>query len=217
MAADSDSPAPAPRTGPFCRPPLVWMTLLAAGLTGWSLYLRSAPVAVIAWPPVCFGVPLALFVVADYCIRLVRCAARRTLHPRNWRWYGLPLLIVFGVSGWQTKWPLRVGFELSRPAFERAATELLARVPSTQPYANTGCLEQRYPYRMRLGGYQVEFVHVFPDERLVFFVTGGFFRASWGFVYDPDGKASAGSETQPHNWETHPLVSSWATFVEARP
>jgi hypothetical protein len=188
MAADSDSaaqratrPESAPRTALFCRPPLIWMLLLAVALTGWALYLRSSPVAVIAWPPACFGVPLALFVVVDYCVRLVHCGVRRALHLRNWRWYCLPLLTALVASAWQTEWLLHVCFRLSQPAFERAAAELLASMPSTQPYADTWCLEQRHPYRTRLGTYEVKFVHVFPDERLVFFVTGGFFPCNLGF------------------------------------
>jgi hypothetical protein len=208
-------PARPPRFG--SPPPLV-LTVLAALIAGYALWLRSD-----AFPNVFGGLPCLAIVAAaclfvDYLIRVVRSLLRRTLRWRDGRWYIAPLLALVVVSGWTTWWPLRLRFQVSRPAFERAAADWLAKTPATQPYAETWCLNLRWDQNIRTdaGAYRDVELAVFKDERIVFFVTGGFFRAIWGFVYDPDDRALETAEDAGHDWVTRPLDGHWKTFLEER-
>ncbi len=206
-----------PRRAPwFVAAPQPLLIGFAALLTTYAFWLRSSPVAMIVGLVPCIAMPAAVWVVFDYGIRVTRCALRGTLTWRNWRWYAIPALVVIGVSGWYTRWPLYARFTADRGAFERTAQRWLAQSPPTRPYADTTYLELYVPQnpRGRVGSFtNVEGI-VFKDERVVFFVTGGFFREFWGFVYDPDNHVV---EPSGQEWQTRPLSKNWKTFVVWRP
>ncbi|MEW6250998.1 MAG: hypothetical protein AB1716_10155 [Planctomycetota bacterium] len=201
------------------EPPSLVLIGAAALLAGYALWLRSTPVAMVVgvWP--CIGIAAGIWILLDYSVRLVRCAIRRTLRPGLWRWVPMPLLLIVGVSGWHTRWPLYLRFELDRPAFEATAERWLAQAPATQPYVATSYLELHVPQNPRgpVGSFSDVEGIVFKDERIVFFVTDGFFRAFWGFVYDPDGRALSAPAETGQEWQTRPFVRNWKTFLVSRP
>ena len=73
------------------------------------------------------------------------------------------------------------------------------------------CAEFAY-YDRSVGSFRVHSVSVFPRDGVVYFLTGGFFREGWGFMYDPQG----------HNpeipfLETRPICPGWSVFDFAKP
>lgn len=179
----------------FSNPPPLWLLLLTAVFSVMVVYSHSFPLGLRYPNPLgaCSVWPVCLVIIAaDYCARLVRLIARRRRKTQVWRWLCTPVLITTAFSARATDWPLLVRFERSLPAFEVAATQLL-RGPVTASESLEDMREGMgfpvfVPYRQRIGSYDIKSVSVFPQERVVFFMTGGFFRGGWGFVYDPLGR-----------------------------
>ena len=69
---------------------------------------------------------------------------------------------------------------------------MLIAGPSTVPEDWETGPDSVYPWHVEydtlLGTYIVHRVSVHPDKQLVFFMTGGFFRSDWGFLYNPSGR-----------------------------
>lgn len=132
------------------------------------------------WP-----VALVLFGL-DYIVRAVVCTRRRCLNARDWRWYAAALLITVIILAWRTDWLLRWRFSAHRAAMEATALAMLES-PTAAQAAEEFPLD--WPWgafdycNKQIAGYGVFETAVFPNERVVFLTTAGFFRAGWGFMY----------------------------------
>lgn len=203
------------------QPPSIVHLVYASAISFTIVYAKSLPDGlsnlVFGLLPInfCLSIPIALLLIwpggallilVDYLARVIVCLSRRTWSPRQWRWYVTPVCLLIVIHAWRTEWPLHWRWEHSRPAFEQAAQILIAG-PSTVP------VELQYPdflypyhtsYDRRLGSFRVRNVSVHPDEKLVFFMTGCFFRADWGFLYNPTNRKDSfvGEELSP-GWYTY--------------
>ncbi len=200
------------------HPPPVWLLLITALLVGEITYLRSAPYPQWGGPPpvMCIIWPVAVLILVDYAVRLVGSLALRRFTPRNLRWYVTPALALLVLWASTTDYLLHVRFERSRRAFEAAAAELLSGKPSAEEsladmHNDNGWLEFDH-YSKRVGTYEVNRVSVFPNERLVFFMTNGVFRSGWGFLYNP-----LGQNAEIRDVYARPLGDGWYTFTFSKP
>ncbi len=209
----------------FCQAPPLWMLGVAAAVAGYITYLRSITVrdsfAFIGnGGAACSAVLVGALLVADFAIRLARCFKPQSGHRPSWRWFVTPALAVLTLITWQTRWPLRLRFERDRAALEALAEELLAtQAAASRPYGSDDHVE--FEWRSRHAGDQfVDGVAIFPEERVVFLVTGGFLRSAWGFVYCPNGNdPTLNPERDDHKdiVVVKPLAPGWMTFFWATP
>jgi len=153
-------------------------------MTGVYLHASSLPGGVMAAPMGCLlylvGFGAVAFLTIDYAGRVVarhRDRARAALHraPQGqgdaWRWCAAPLCLLAVLSAWWFAWPLRVRFDLSKPAFEKAIAQV-------QTGADPRLLAGSY------GSYEVSYVRPRKDGS-VFFQTGDCFFDSVGFLFAP--------------------------------
>lgn len=118
-------------------PPSVWHCSAIVALTLAVIYEKGiVPSFRITYAIVWFGFPLGVIVFADYGWRLI---ARRVWDAewRAWgsgsrpymlwsRWVYFPACAFVCYAATSTAWPMRIRFDLSRDAFERAASACLA-------------------------------------------------------------------------------------------
>ena len=181
---------------------LVYLKSLPGGFL--NVFFKVPCLLLLAWP---CG---ALLILVDYFARVLVCLYRRTLSPRQWRWYITPICLLIVIHAWRTEWPLHWRWEKSLSAFEQAAQTLITG-PGTAPADHDPSFFITFleEYDKQLGTYRVVRVSVHPDEKLVFFMTGGFFRADWGFLYNPTNRKDwfVGAELSP----------GWYTYEFSRP
>ncbi len=203
------------------RPPRLRAVLALACISGVVVYAVSRPAGLLellisdSWAWIILAVVLlwpggVILVSIDYLAHFIGCAIQRRIRARCWRWYPAPLLVLLAVTAWRSQWPLQLRFNVGHRAFEAAAAELLAG-PATA-HENTSDEIQHdvsYPmfrdYGKRVGTYHIASVAVFPDEKVVYLLTGGFFRAGWGFVYNPNRHTLYMYE--------RPLAPGWSEFA----
>ncbi len=183
-------------------PPPVWIISLSLLLSGFVVYGESTPAGAgrvmvgrqfsllgaccVAWPVAWIAI------VVDHLARLLGMIESRRLNWRSWRWYVTPLCLVIAAHAALSDWPLEVRFERSRAEFERVALELIAAEPPTTQPENADLAFWVVGPRIRayshtVGSFRVGDVAVFPEERVVFFFTGGFLFSGWGVCYNPAG------------------------------
>ena len=202
----------------FGRSPPAWLVVIAALLSADFVYIRSAPYPCSRATPfvTCVVWPVLVVVGADYIIRVIACATRRTFAWRCWKWYVPPVVASLVILSLATDFFLRWRFERSRLAFESAAEQLLqgkaTTVVSVEQMHRGDGWPQFDNYRQRIGSYDVDQVAVFPNEGVVCFMTGGFFRAGWGFLYE-----SKGGFPQIRDFLTRPLSPHWSKFCFDKP
>ena len=177
-------------------------SLLFTGSIPWFLFATCA-----IWPG-----GFALLGI-DYVAQAAVCASTRRFHAHDWRWYVAAVLIIATIAAWRTDRLLRWRFSRNRATLEATVVRLL-KVPTSVPADGACGVQWPYaafrPYGARVGNYQVRQVAVFPDERAVFLMTGGFFRSGWGFLYDLDGRADGAP------MDLSALGNGWFTFTYAR-
>ena len=127
----------------WAKPPSLWTISIVIILVSWCLIAASDPaweflvlVRIAQWTvgrldisstsPLIFSVIIVIAI--DSIIRLIAVCRthrlnryRRELgaHRRRWRWAVLPIAMLFIASPYFYNWPLKIRFELSKPAFER--------------------------------------------------------------------------------------------------
>lgn len=207
--------------GWFRAPPRIWTLLIMVVVVGLLSYVRSFPPGMVAQPEMAYLlVPVGLLLLGDFLIRIGQAFARRDLGARRWRWYAALLLWALILWVWRSDWPLRIRFERSRAVFQAAAAELLQTGEALRPPTGRGLRPTFTHYHRRLGTYRISMVCVVPEQRVVYFVTGGFFRSGWGFVYNPDGQPlDFNVKRNPDDdWVTvRPFTEGWMTFMWATP
>ena len=174
-----------------------------------TLYVAHFPLSLLS---LCFIWPGGVAIIAiDYLLRLAVCASHRTSSWRTWRWYVTPICMAVAVHAWQTHWPLHVRWVRSQTEFEREGPALLAGPPTTPAEwaVSDFVIPWLVDYKRRVGSYFVRSISVHPDEGLVFFATGAFFRGDWGVLYDPQAREDwyVGEELSP----------GWYTYMYSRP
>lgn len=164
----------------------------------------------------CLIWPVTVLIAVDYAVRLIGCLARRRFTPRNIRWYVVPALALLAFWASSTESLIRARFTRSHSEFETAALQLLQGKPSADEslaamHAGDGWL-MFDRYSKRVGSYDVDSVSVFPNERLVFFMTDGVFRSGWGYLYNP-----LNQNAEIRDVYTRPLGDGWYTFTFSKP
>lgn len=208
----------------FGGPPRVWQILLMAALCGFVVYATSFPrglsqlpisVAGLLLRPCCVWPGGIILLGLDYVIRTAACAGTSRFSARDWRWYMAGALLVATIAAWRTEPLLRWRFSANRPALERTVVTLLQTTPTAS--GGEGDEGVNWPfcrfdwYRGEpVGDYNVTEVAVFQEERVVYLTTGGFFRAGWGFLYDPDAKVNTSYI------RLSPLGDGWYVFAYAK-
>jgi hypothetical protein len=202
--ADPSTYGPRRRWRP-ARPPSL-LECLACGLLATYVLLNARGPArwgsAWTWVLTFASVPFWLVLVAFYVVRLVavlRHAVRAQGHPqdeqrtRSLRWVVLPLCVLLILSSFLYPWPLRVRFNLSRPAFDALLKGYeageFAPGQSVGLYYVYGAFE-RYPYE-RPGA--------------VAFQTWSGFSENAGVVYDPNPGHPTGRGTVR-------VTPSWYTY-----
>lgn len=122
----------------LARPPSLLAVLATLAITGCHLNERSLPFQAATLTDRGLSFPISLWAVPGwlivfYWLRAVIAFAYSHESERDprvrpkgrWRWVVLPICAVFCGSATVTQWPLWLRFELSRPAFERAARKQL--------------------------------------------------------------------------------------------
>ncbi|MFQ5489345.1 MAG: hypothetical protein ACE5GE_01375 [Phycisphaerae bacterium] len=165
----------------WAQPPPLWNLALVAAVTLAILDDASKPL-----PPnfimYLVGPFLVIGLAVDYIVRVGadradrhRAADDRRPHTyRNaWRWIPLPLCWFIALAAILSDWDLGKRFELSQPALERVAAEVLAGHHNDGGFEIIGLY---YFWEVRKAG-----------PRRVEFVTGQSVMSPVGFMYDPFG------------------------------
>lgn len=208
----------------FAGPPRVWQIVLMAALCWFVLYATSFPRGLSQHPASILGILLrscfiwpggVILLGLDYIIRAVVCTATGRLKPRDWRWYVAGALLAATIAAWKTEPLLRWRFAVNRPALEQAVATLLQTARTAKGGEDDNDVNWPFSrfdwYRGEpLSDYNVIEVAVFPEERVVYLTTGGFFRAGWGFLYDPDTKVNTSYI------RLSPLGHGWYMFAYAK-
>lgn len=183
----------------FTGPPRTWQVVALAVISGLYIYASSIPSGRAQFLlngsmpclllGACFLWPGGLLLLGgDFLLRMIVTVASGRLSALDVRWYISGLLFAAVLITWQTDWPLHLRFEANRSALEACVAELLEAAGGSPP------ADKRDPawpvtafewYEKDVGGYHVMRVAVFPDHHVVYLTTGGFFKAEWGFVFDP--------------------------------
>ncbi|MEK6643186.1 MAG: hypothetical protein AABZ08_04700 [Planctomycetota bacterium] len=184
----------------------------------WIAYVHSTPYGASSAPNMdaCFTWSTFFVLLGYYLFRLIRSAIRHNRRGSAWRWIAPPLLLALALWARETNWLLEYRFEQDRTAFEAIARTLLSGKPSAKVSLEE--MERGHgfpefePYGKSIGSFDVPNVSVFPAERVVYFLTGGFFRSGWGFVYNPSGQF-----TEVRDIDTCSLDEAWETFYFDKP
>jgi hypothetical protein len=207
----------------FTCSPRAWRIVFLGPFCAWLAYSRSYPFGPAQFmlkgglPAVLLGAcviyPCFFLIGIDYLVRAVVCLVTRRFNARDARWYVVGLLIVGAIVMGTTDRLVCLRFSENRSALEATAATLLQETPARP--TDEGCGAQRpycafEPYDKQLGDYHVIQAAVFRDERVVYLMTGGWFRSGWGFLYDPDGNVGD-SEIR-----SSPIGDGWSLFSFAK-
>jgi hypothetical protein len=210
-------------------PPRVWQIILLAFIFGFFAYTASFPggsLSTVSWYSSVFGYSLVglcagsclfwpgglVLLGLDYLIRLILGMVKRQVRAKELRWYLPPLLILATSWTGNTDRLLRWRFEMNRQALNAEATRLLQSA-ATAPADPRNDVQWPFsavqPTDGRVGDYDLIETAVFPNESVVYLTTGGFFRAGWGFVYDPNSVVRT-------TWAGLPLGGGWFAYHYAK-
>lgn len=210
----------------FGGPPRVWQIVLMGLACGFVIYATSFPCGLADLRPVatiagflawtCLFWPGGIILLGiDYVIRTTVCAASQRFNARDWRWYLAGAFLVGTLVAWKTEPLQRWRFSANRPALERTVATLLQTTSATG--GQEGDDDVNWPFSRfdwyrggLIGDYSVREVAVFPEARVVYLSTGGFFRAGWGFLYDPDGRVNTSYI------RLSPLGNGWSVFAYSK-
>jgi len=203
----------------FRKPPRLWSVLTMAVIAVLLCHELSYPPVIGPRSIVPYLlVAVGLLLLVGYMVRLCEALRRRTFDARQWRWYAAVILPAFALWTWHAGWPLRLRFELSRSSLHTAAVGLLQAGERCTPLSAQNGQLAFAPWAHRLGSYRITEICVIPEQRAVYFVTGGYSRSRSGFVYNPDGHTlDLNLERRPcDDWvQTQPLTPHWLTFTWA--
>ncbi len=201
------------------RPPSIWLLLLTTLLAAKVAYARSTPTPYLGESLIfaCVFWPVTIVIVADYLIRFIGSIASHRFRWKDWRWYVTPIVFGLAIGASKTNWLLSARFMRSLPDFQAAAVAELRRGhPSTQESLEEMRRGNGWPlfesYGKSVGSYHAQSISAFPSEQVVYFMTDGVFRSGWGFLYDPNGRASGIRDIQ-----TRPLAPGWYAFQFDQP
>lgn len=139
----------------------------------------------------CLAFPIALVLLGTYGFKvLTRLHLRKELLQssgegrtcRRWRWTVLPLCAAVIWSSGYTNWPLKLRFGLSRNAFQREVSQLVATSPLSPGGHRT--------IRRWVGSYWIDYVCTDQtNPGSICFVTGHGFGSTYGFAFAPSGQS----------------------------